>query len=401
MLRVDLRKARPGMSLALPVMNPRLPGHVLLKTGYALTPDVIEKLEDLSVRTVWVAYPSLSFLEKYIDRDAIEKQGHVVSQIRDTFEALQTESNAKLDYDTYTRGIGNLVESVIANPNAAIFVGDLSHHDDNQHMLRQSSAVTYLSLLIGLKLEGYLIKQRRHVAGERAKEVTNLGVGAMLHDIGVTFLPQEVVERYEQTGDETDPAWREHPALGYQVVRGKVDPTAAAVVLHHHQRFDGTGYAGKDYPVQSGESIHIFPRIVAVADLFTRLRRPPGQPERPAAAVLRAMLSEKVSSRFDPNLLRGLIEVVPPYPPGSFVKLSSGATAVVIDHNLADPCRPTVQMLPGDELPDDDVKLGPTINLSEQIAELQIIACDDVPTHRFNFTPDEIPGFREAVLGWA
>lgn len=388
------------MTLALPVMNPRLPGHTLLKTGYELTPSVIEKLEDLSIRTVWVAYPSLSFLEKFIDREALDRQANVVSQIRDTFETLQGESSAKLDYDTYTQGVGGLVDSIIANPSAAIFVGDLAHHGEGDDMLRHSSAVTYLSLLIGLKLEGYLVKQRRHVTGGRAKEVTNLGVGAMLHDIGVTQLPQEIVERFEQTGDESDPSWREHPALGFRVVRGKVDPTAAAVVLHHHQRYDGTGYAGKDFPVQQGESIHIFPRIVAAADLFSRLRRPPGKPERPAAAVLAAMLSEKVRKRFDPNVLRGLVEVVPPYPPGSHVRLSTGGSAVVIDHHVADPCRPTVQMLPDDDLPSFDVKLGPTINLSEQLPDMQIVACDDVPTHRFNFSPNDIPGFREAVQGW-
>jgi len=388
------------MSLALPVMNPKLPGHELLKAGYELTPAILEKLEDLSVRTLWVDYPSLSFLEKFIDRDAMEKQLHVVSQIKDTFETLQGESNAKLDFDTYTQNIGALVETVMSNPGAAIFVGDLCQHDDNQQMMRHSSTVTYLSLLMGLKLEGYLVKQRKHVSGDRAGDVTNLGLGAMLHDVGVTMLPQEVAKRYEETGDDTDPGWREHPALGFRMVRGKVDPTAAAVVLHHHQRYDGTGFAGKDFPVQAGDSIHIFPRIVAVADLFARLRHPPGQPERPAAAVLAAMLSPKVRKRFDPNVLRGLIEVVPPYPPGAQVKLSSGAKAVVIDHNLADPCRPTVKMMPDGELPIGDAKLGPTVNLAEQIDELQIVACDDIATHRFNFKPDAIPGHREAIHGW-
>ena len=62
MLRVDLRTARPGMNLALPVMNPKLPGHELLRYGYQLTPSVIEKLGDMNVRSLWVEYPALSFL---------------------------------------------------------------------------------------------------------------------------------------------------------------------------------------------------------------------------------------------------------------------------------------------------------------------------------------------------
>lgn len=399
MLRVDLRKARPGMTLALPVMNPKLPGHELLKAGYELTPSIIEKLEDVSIRTLWVDFPSLDFLDKFIDPAAMEKQTHVISQIRNTFESMQGESSPKLDYDGYTRTIADLVESVMCNPDAAIFVGDLCQQDDSQAMMRHSAAVTYLSLLIGLKLEGYLIRQRRHVPIDRAKEVTNLGVGAMLHDLGVTMLPHEVVERFEETGDESDPAWREHTALGYRTVRGKIDPTAAVVLLHHHQRYDGKGYTGQDFPIQQGESIHIFPRIVAVADMFTRLRHPPGKRERPAVAALSAMLSPTLRERFDPQILCGLIEVTPPYPPGAYVRLSNGGHAIVIDHNLADPCRPLVKMILGEEFPPLDDELGPTVDLTEETG-VEVVACEDVPTLRFNFKPEEIPGYQEAMRGW-
>lgn len=400
MLRVDLRKARPGMTLALPVMNPKLPGHELLKAGYELTPSMLEKLEDMSIRILWVDFPSLAFLDKFIDPAAVEKQTHVIAQIKHTFEAIQGESAPKLDYDAYTRTIADLVDSVMNNPDAAIFVGDLCQQDDSQTMIRHSAAVTYLSLLIGLKLEGYVIRQRRHVTGDRAKEVTNLGIGAMLHDLGVTMLPREVVKRFEETGDETDPAWREHTSLGYRTVRGKVDPTAAIVLLHHHQRYDGKGYTGQDFPVQQGGSIHIFPRIVAVADMFTRLRHPTGKPERPAVAALSAMLSPTLRSRFDPHVLCGLIEVVPPYPPGAYVRLSDGGHAVVIDHNLADPCRPVVKLLPGGDFPPMNEELGPSVDLSEQPPNLKVIACEDVPTLRFNFTPEDIPGYLEAITGW-
>ena len=388
------------MTLALPVMNPRLPGHELLKTGYELSPSILEKLEDMSIRMLWVDYPSLSYLNKFIDPVAVQNQTHVIGQIKHTFEALQDESAPKLDYDTYTHSIAALVESVVTHPDAAIFLGDLCHQDDRQGMMRHSAAVTYLSLLIGLKLEDYVTKQRRHITGDRAKEVTNLGLGAMLHDIGVTLLPREVVARHEATGDPTDPAWREHTALGYQTVRGKVDPTAAIVLLHHHQRYDGSGYTGQGFQTQTGDSIHIFPRIVAVADVFTRLRRPAGKPEMPAVAALAAMLAPEMRKGFDPRVLCGLIEVAPPYPPGAHVRLSSGEHAVVIDYNVADPCRPVVKMLVGDVFPPEGEKLGPTVDLSQQPEDLQVVACDDVPTGDYNFQPEEIPGYQEAIRGW-
>ena len=75
-------------------------------------------------------------------------------------------------------------------------------------------------------------------------------------------------EKYEASGDESDPAWREHPALGYRLVRGKVSATAASTVLHHHQHYDGSGFAGADFPVMRNKRIHIFARIVTVAEQF-------------------------------------------------------------------------------------------------------------------------------------
>jgi HD-GYP domain-containing protein (c-di-GMP phosphodiesterase class II) len=400
MLRVDIKSARPEMTLALPVMNPRLPGHQLLHIGYELTPSVIEKLDEMRVRTLWVEYPSLSFLGKYVNPSTIELRANVVTQMQDTFESLQQTSAAKLNYESYTDTITDLVDSVVTNPDAALFIGDLCEQDTDDELMRAGSSVTYLSVLLGLKLEGYLIKQRKHVTEpSRAKHVVPLGVGAMLHDIGVTMLPKEVVDRYRETHDEGDPAWQEHPSEGFRAVRGRIEPAAAAVILHHHQQYDGNGYAGKDFPVQQGEGIHIFARIAAVADVFTRLSNPVGGESMPQVWALAAMLSDKLRTRFDPNVLRALVEVVPPYPPGSRVTLSDGSEAIVIDHRIADPCNPTVQRLPDNALPAPGQPLGETINLAEQ-PKLRIVACDGRRTEPYNFTPDRIPGNREAMYGW-
>jgi len=400
MLRVDIKSARPGMTLALPIMNPRLPGHELLHLGYELTPAVIEKLDEMSVRVLWVDYPSLSFLKRFIDQDVIAQRATVVNQIQDTFETLQRASAAKLNYDAYTDTIGGLVQTVISNPEAALFVGDLNEQPRGDELMKSGSSVTYLSLLLGLKLEGYLVRQRKHVEATRAKDVVALGVGAMLHDIGVTMLPREVVDRYRETRDESDPAWQEHTALGYRAVRGRIEPSAATVVLHHHQRYDGKGYTGKDFNLQQGEGIHIFARIAAVADVFNRLRYPVQGAQPTQVGVLAAMLSPKLRTRFDPNVLRALVEVVPPYPPGCRVTLSDGNDAVVIDHHIDDPCRPLVQRLPGNRLPEPNQPLGACVDLRAN-PTLAIVACDGQKTEPFNFGPEQIPGMREAMHGWA
>jgi HD-GYP domain-containing protein (c-di-GMP phosphodiesterase class II) len=346
MLRVELSNARPGMSLALPVRHPKLLRRILLKVGYELTQEAVDRMLEVGIRSVWVRYPSLDFLGDIIRLDVADAQGDVVTEIAKTFEAVQRQSVAKLNFNTYTSTVSNLVQNLAGNPQAAIFLGDLAEGAAGEDLMRHSSTATYLCLLMGLKLEGYLIKQRRHIDPVRAKEVVSLGVGAMLHDLGITQLPEEVREKYAKTGDEADASWQEHPTLGYEIVRGKVEPSAATVVLNHHQRFDGSGYAGSGVPVLEGQRIHVFARIVGLAEAFDRLRNPVGAPARPTVQVLGMLLRPEMARKFDPQVMRALFTVVPPYAPGSILRLSDGRWAVAIDHVPTDPCRPVVQIIP-------------------------------------------------------
>ncbi|MEM9418050.1 MAG: HD domain-containing phosphohydrolase [Planctomycetota bacterium] len=387
MLRVDVRQAKPGMKLALPVKNPQAMARTLLKAGYELTEEAIVRVDEMGVRTLWVDYPSLAAVEKYLSMDALKVQEDVATKIADTFDQTQGQSAAKLDYETYSTSVQSMVDHVATNPKTAVFIGEMSDSADD--MMRHASTVTYLSVLMGLKLEAYLVRQRKHVNPARAKEITNLGVGAMLHDFGMTLLPEEVRERFYLENDESDPEYQEHTALGFRAVRGQVDPSAATVVLHHHQRFDGSGFAGADFPVQSGESIHIYARIAAVADQFDRMRKPMNLPEQPTVAVLNAMMSEAMRKRFDPHVLKALIEVVPPYAPGTQLRLSDGRMAACVDHNVSEPCRPVVQTIPelAENASQDGADAeGETVDLSESPASLFVTECDGLPVAEFNFS---------------
>lgn len=398
MLRIDTRQIKPGMKLALPVQNPRAPAKLLLNVGYEITPDIIERLLELGIRAVWVRYPSLDFLHRYLDADGQASQSRVLGQIANTFQTLQTKSTARLPYDSYVKSMRQLVDHLATHPQMAVYLGDLA--DSNDDLMRHSSTVTYLSLLMGMKLEGYLVRERKHTQPNRAKEVTNLGLGAMLHDVGVTQLAPDVRRHWLEAGDETDGPWREHPAIGFEMVRARIDATAATIVLNHHQRFDGSGYAGGDYPVLSGKSVHIFARIAAVADQFDRLRNPPNLPPQPTVFVLGAMLRD-LSDKFDPQVLKALISVVPPYPPGSIVRLSDGRCAVCIDHRPNAPCRPSVQIIPEpDRLDVNALPPGESIDLSEVSAALRIVEADHQPVDELNFAAPQFAADLTAAGTW-
>ncbi len=387
MLRIDLAKARPGMTLALPVPNPNMSGRMLLKEGYALTDGAIRRVGEMGVRTLWVSYPGLAAVEKYIDLQSMVLEQNVVEKVAGAFEAMQRQAAARLDYEQYTDSVRAMVAHIATDRKTAVFVGELVETADDQ--LRHASTVSYLSLLMGLKLEAYMVRERKHVNPARAKEVINLGAGAMLHDLGLTQIDPDALRRYRESGDDSDEAFRKHTALGYQAVRGQITPSSAIVLLHHHQRFDGSGYAGGGFDLQRGAAIHIYPRIVAVADAFDRIRRPVNLPEQPGVFALHPMLGDAMARRFDPVVLRALLEVAPPYPPGALLKFSDGRAAVAIDHNIHAPCRPLVRIL-SDEAHEDEQEPGEqavTIDLAQQPAGLCVVQCNGRNTAEYNFGP--------------
>ena len=110
--------------------------------------------------------------------------------------------------------------------------------------------------------------------------------------------------------------------------------------------------------IPKGDKIHVFARILHVADLYDRLATPAGQKRLPNLQVLHVM-REKYAGACDPVVLRALHAVAPPYPPGGKVTLSDGTAAVVVKVDPADPFRPVVRRIKGDSFEFD----GPAIPL--------------------------------------
>jgi HD-GYP domain-containing protein (c-di-GMP phosphodiesterase class II) len=352
MLRVPIGYAQAGMVLAMPIFHPRRQDTMLLKSGMALEARTIERLVELKIKDFWIRYPGFDFVGAYICPEVQEAHGAVTRRIGEAFDAISSGTHAKLNYTEYKAAIAGLLSRLMANPKAALFVQEMA--DRQEPALRHSSSVCLMSVLMGLKLEGYLIEQRARMHIQGARDVVSLGLGAMLHDVGMLRLSPEAVERWNSTLDENDAAFQLHVVTGIKLVREAVGPAAAAVVLHHHQKFDGSGFPcrklmdGSQVPL-AGKDIHIFARIVAAADLFDRLRYPPGageeKPALPVVRVLKMMQLAPYVSWVDPIVFRAMLAVVPAYAPGSMVTLNTGERAVVVQAFSDEPCRPMVRVI--------------------------------------------------------
>ncbi|MCP4712625.1 MAG: HD domain-containing protein [Planctomycetes bacterium] len=338
------------MILARSVNNPKKPEHSLLKAGYKLEDESVGRLKELNVRNIWVKYPSLDFLDDALDPELTRQQQDMYSTLKEQFSADQEMSLAKVPYSVYVQQITALFSRLLAQTNgSAIFINEL--FGEANDVFLHGTTVAYLSMLIGIHLENYLVHERPKLPSHLATDLTQLGVGCLLHDIGKLSLPEELQSFRMTAQDRGAPAWQNHTEAGFEMVHGGLDPTAAQVVLNHHQHYDGSGFPDRKpilgdinrlEPLQT-DDIHIFCRIACIADRFEGFRKLPNGDIAPSVMALKRMQNPGYKKWFDPRVYAAFEKTVPPFAPGDQAELNNGQAVVVTELINSFPCRPIVR----------------------------------------------------------
>ncbi len=167
------------------------------------------------------------------------------------------------------------------------------------------------------------------------------GIAGLLHDMGKARVPLEVLNKEGKLTDAEFDVMRSHPQWGYDLIKqaGLEHEAALDVALHHHERFDGTGYPHR----LAGEQISIMARMGAVCDVYDavtseRCYKMAWQP----AAALRRMASWQ--GHFDKSVFQAFVKVVGIYPVGSLVRLRSNRLAVVLEQGEGSLLKPVVRV---------------------------------------------------------
>jgi putative nucleotidyltransferase with HDIG domain len=170
-------------------------------------------------------------------------------------------------------------------------------------------------------------------------ELLELGVGALMHDVGKT----EVSERFRHAEDGFNAnelaAYRDHVAKGVALgQRMGLPPAALGVLAQHHEHADGSGFPLK----LGGERISMAARVVALVNRYDNLCNPQSRsaPLTPHEAV--ALLFAQGRQRFDATVLNAFIRMMGVYPAGSLVQLTDDRHALVVGVNSSRPLKPRV-----------------------------------------------------------
>jgi HD-GYP domain-containing protein (c-di-GMP phosphodiesterase class II) len=185
-----------------------------------------------------------------------------------------------------------------------------------------------------------------HAIGLSTDRLKELGVSALLHDVGKVFVPLEILRKPDKLTPEEFEAIARHPIDGALILfRQERAPAVAPVVaFEHHIQCNGAGYPQVDGRWQ----LNLYSLMVSIADVYDALttERPYRSPLSPNRALEIMHTSQR--EQFDERLLSRFTAMLGEYPAGSLLRLSTGDLAIVSRTNPDDPARPFVRLIDDD-----------------------------------------------------
>jgi len=314
------------MTVARSVYGPY--GVLMLGEGSRLSPRIIRALENLG-------YPGL-YVEDEFSRD-IEPE-EIVSDIMRSkamtlakamfTKAAQNRADKSQDIsEGVTEILSDMVDHVFATDNAVVNVPLLKSFDE--YTYQHSVDVTVLCIGLGKAMN--LSKG----------DVMTLGKAAFFHDIGKMMIPRAILNKPGKLTRDEAVIMRKHAELGFDFSKVALvqPPVVNRSVLHHHERWDGTGYPFR----LKGDEIPIYAQIIAISDVFDAMGSSRVYRKAQLATEGYEYILANSGHHFSAELVEVFARTIAPFPVGITVALSNGLHAVVIRNNPQLMMRPLVR----------------------------------------------------------
>lgn len=321
---------REGMVLAKNLYGKS--GELMLSEGNIITNTYFDSINRLQYNGIYINDDISNNIEiKNVIDDNLRIES--VKKIKEIF--IYPEKNKPLTtkhVNSLKTQIDEIVDELLENQSLMVNMVDLKFFDDYTYF--HSVNVTVLSIIIGISLQ------------LNRKELFELGLGALLHDIGKVFVKKEVLNKNGKLTQEEFEEVKMHSVFGYQYLKKEFEIPVKTflAVLSHHEKFTGGGYPEGT----SGEKISLFGRIINIADVYDALisDRPYRLGLLPSEAMEYIMGGS--GSLFDPKLVQVFAKKVAPYPIGSCVVLSNNNIGIILE-NYEECCmRPLVRVFEHD-----------------------------------------------------
>ena len=331
---IPIEELENGMMLARDVFPHGGDYIPLLTKGQCLNPTFIRRLYVYGIKGVYIqenfsAETSSPTINQPVHKEALASIENVFRAIRENTKADSVQAIQQLDVV-----IDNLADTLLKNSNTLINIDHLKSYDD--YTYHHSVNVAILSMAIGTFFD--LPKE----------DLEKLGKSAILHDIGKTRIPIDLIHKPGKLTSNEFEEIKHHSQCGYDCLmeNGQEMSDVPKIVLHHHEKFDGSGYPSG----LQGEEIPFFSRIISVADVYDALtsHRPYRSPIQPISAT--EYIMGGCDTYFDSQIIDAFLHRIELYRIGSYVKLSNGAIGQVIGYEQQ--LRPILRLYPSEKIID-------------------------------------------------
>lgn len=292
-------------------------GTVLLSEGVQLTVFMITTLRRIGVTMVYIKDEQFGDVE-IAEVVSEETKRAVMQRMSETFDTIR--SGKEMNTKQMSQSVDTLLEEVMRNREVLVQLSDIRTQDNSQYV--HALNVCMMSVLIGINM------------GLTQVQLKELATGALLHDVGKLELI---------TDDKSPDPKKHHTWRGFEVLKNKRELSLliAHVAFQHHEAMNGSGVPRG----LTGEEIHIYARIVAVANTYDNLLFDPVNGKRMLPHEACEHMMVLAGATLDHEVVVHFLRTVSVYPTGTSVKLSTRETGVVVGQHRGLPGRPVVRVV--------------------------------------------------------
>lgn len=221
------------------------------------------------------------------------------------------------NFKNLNKAADGMVDSVIRNPDALVWLARVNSHDNFTYQHAISSSIWALVLGRYLGLEKEVLKQ--------------LSTSVLLSQVGKARLPTEILEKQHSLKADEFEHYKKYVDYSVEILEKaeNIPSSIIAVVQSHRERHNGTGFPHG----VTGARIPLLAKIAGLVDAYQEMIEPrPGITPLPSAMAV-SKLYESRNVEFQEELVEHFIKAIGVYPTGTLVELNNQEVGIVLNHN--------------------------------------------------------------------
>ncbi len=319
MTRLPVSELIPGMKLAKDVYLQD--GRLLLLSGFVVKPMYLRKLQAFNVDAVYVVKDSFTPVEEFYEEKLYR---HAYDTIKKIF--TQVRNGKDTDISVIRETVVDIIGKVMENETVLLQLTGIRDIDNYTYL--HSIDVCIFATIMGKKM------------GFGKDTLVDLGMGAILHDIGKCKVPQEILKKPDKLTDFEFSEMKLHPVYGCEIIKSVygLNSKIASIAFQHHEKWDGTGY-----PLGiRDKNINPFSRIVTLADVYDALTSDRIYKKKALPHVAAEYIRKNSGVLFDPDIVDLFVSNIAIYAEGTIVLLNTGELGSITSTGICDATRQKV-----------------------------------------------------------